>query len=295
MDLKKTPFIPLYHFVSDDPPEFLTSLYKVFSVKQFQKQLDFYLKYFMPIALEDFPYLKDKKFRKPPMLLSFDDGFRNFYEVVFPILYSKGIPSVVFVCNDFVERKQAFYRLKVGAILAQINDETWRKIPLLASFKSKKECKKFVRLWYQHHLEELDACFRDFYPDFDENAFKDLFMGKDDLEKLYKKGVGIGGHSATHPNFELISTEEQLNEAMKSMQFIKENFPQSVYAFAFPFSDKGVRKEFFQQAHAQKLFDVSFGTGGWKKSANPNHYQRLAVESLPKWKSEFVMNLKRFF
>lgn len=294
MNLKKIPFVPLYHFVSDEPPVFLTTLYKVFSVKQFQKHLDFYLRYFTPIGLEDFPYLKDKKFRKPPMLLTFDDGFRNFYEVVFPILYAKGIPSAIFVCNDFVEQKQAFYRLKVGAILAQLNDEKWQQHPSLRSFKSIKKCKKYIRSWYQNQKEVLDTCFQDFYPDFDEKNLKDLFMGKDELEKLYKKGVAIGGHSSTHPNFELLSTEEQLNEAKLSMQFVKENFPQSVYAFAFPFSDKGLQREFFQQAEEQGVFDISFGTGGWKKSANPNHYQRLAVESVPKWKSQLSLILKRF-
>ena len=41
---------------------------------------------------------------RPPVLLTFDDGYRSFHDVVAPLLREFGMPGVVFVITDYADR-----------------------------------------------------------------------------------------------------------------------------------------------------------------------------------------------
>ncbi|MGE5624343.1 MAG: polysaccharide deacetylase family protein [Bacillota bacterium] len=56
----------------------------------------------------------DRAGGKPVALISFDDGYRDVYELAFPLLKRKGIPAVVFVVTDLV-----------GSSRLQIHDELY--------------------------------------------------------------------------------------------------------------------------------------------------------------------------
>ena len=110
---------PFYHAVSDIPMPHIRHLYRVKTVAEFERDLDFLLKHYTPIDFHELPNLLQHKPRsgKPPMLLSFDDGLREFYDPIAPILLRKGIPAICFLNSGFLDNKDLFFRYKASLLI----------------------------------------------------------------------------------------------------------------------------------------------------------------------------------
>ena len=85
--------LPYYHMVSDEALPHVRPLYAYRSVRQFTADLDFFLKYYQPIALADLLAHMNAGKVLPPrsFLVTFDDGFREMAEIAAPILKAKGV------------------------------------------------------------------------------------------------------------------------------------------------------------------------------------------------------------
>src|ERR1035437_6536104 len=89
---------PFYHSVSDEEILHLKHLYNVKTKKEFKKDIEFFLKYYQPIQVADLmKAIENERPVKNCFLLSFDDGFRQVYDIVVPILKEKGIPAIFFL------------------------------------------------------------------------------------------------------------------------------------------------------------------------------------------------------
>jgi hypothetical protein len=119
----KREIFPFYHTVSDDELIHIKNLYQVRSIKAFEKDLDFFLKYYEPIDFLTFKANFDtaKPTKKNTFLLTFDDGLREFHDTIAPILLRKGIPSVCFLNSAFINNQDLFYRYKVSILIEKLN------------------------------------------------------------------------------------------------------------------------------------------------------------------------------
>jgi len=111
---RKKIIVPFYHTVAEQPLPHIKHLYRMKTVEEFQKDLDFLLKYFEPIDIETLYHLHIHKTvpKKPVFHLTFDDGMKEMYDIVAPILIKKGVPATFFVNSAFVDNKVLFYRHK---------------------------------------------------------------------------------------------------------------------------------------------------------------------------------------
>src|SRR4030042_2420316 len=101
---------PFYHAVSDESLPHLRHLYSIRSVKKFSKDLDFFLKHYKPVSFSDlFEVLKGTgKVSNPLMALSFDDGLREVYNIIAPLLLKKGIPATFFINTALASNRLLF-------------------------------------------------------------------------------------------------------------------------------------------------------------------------------------------
>jgi peptidoglycan/xylan/chitin deacetylase (PgdA/CDA1 family) len=68
-------------------------------------------------------------------------------------------------------------------------------------------------------------------------------------EELLKQGFYLGAHSHSHPEYRTVSLEEQLDQTFTSMDFLVQQFNLPYRWFAFPFTDEGVSRKFFEEAY----------------------------------------------
>ena len=259
--------LPFYHAVAEQPLPYIQHLYKMKTVKEFLKDLDFLLKHFEPIDAEALYHFHVNKTvpEKPVFHLTFDDGLKEIYEIVAPILLQKGVPATFFVNSGFVDNKALFYRyhasLAVEALLEKGELKNLLKTEILScSYKDRSA------LFQYFSQQEVTDFLKTEKP----------YLTVEQIKTLRAQGFTIGAHSEDHPYYYEISLEEQVRQTLSSLEFVSSIVKQKLRLFAFPFTDFKVSKHFFEEI--KPFVDLSFGTANFAKSEIPFHYQRIAAE-----------------
>jgi peptidoglycan/xylan/chitin deacetylase (PgdA/CDA1 family) len=279
---------PFYHAVNDNPGAHLKHLYPIKSRNEFTEDLDKLLQYYEPLS-PDFLINGIPKYDRPGFILSFDDGLREVKEVIAPLLLSKGIPSIFFLNNNFIDNKGLFFRYKVSILVDRIikkglRNSEFKEIQLFFGknfFKTNAGLiKKLYSLDFKsRHLPDkiariLDLSFEDYL-----GHYKP-YLEHEEILDLKKKGFYLGAHSREHPEFYNLDGESQEDEIKESLLDIKHRFHLEYSFFAFPFTDYGVDSRVFESLYnsPEKILDASFGTSGFKTPGKFPHYQRLSME-----------------
>ena len=276
---KKIPFLPFYHLVTDEIPRHIKFLYKPFGTVAFEKHLDFYLKHYKPV--EQIPDFNKNGY----FLLSFDDGLREIYDIVVPILKRKGVRAVIFVNSEFVDNRDLMFRYKASLLVDRLINKSLtsaEKQFLITAFKSHglnfSDIKRSILNIDFLHRAIIDNLLENFEIDIPQYLREQKpYMTLNQLKSLEKYGFWIGMHSASHPDFKQLTVDEQLSEINAGLEWHRTNFPNQPNYFAFPFSDDGLKKTFIE-SFGDLGIPNSFGTAGIKKDICRNHYQRFPVE-----------------
>jgi peptidoglycan/xylan/chitin deacetylase (PgdA/CDA1 family) len=277
--------LPYYHAVSDTPMPHLQKLHVVRTVKQFNDDLEFFLKHYQPISVDDLVAMKHGKMHleKPSFLLSFDDGLKEVAEIIQPILQRKGIPAISFVNTNFAKGEDIFFRYKASLLHQHImthckEDEYILK--LLADYLEHQQAGVFediTEFLLNINYESKDAL--DIIAEITDYTFsgrgKDIYMNVTQLQSL-AANIQIGAHSVDHPEFRFIDEAERAAQVTESIKEIHEWVAPAYRLFSFPFTDYGVDASFFNWL--AKELDISFGCAGLKKEKFPFHLQRIWME-----------------
>jgi peptidoglycan/xylan/chitin deacetylase (PgdA/CDA1 family) len=259
---------PFYHAVSDEKIMHLMHLYKVKTVAQFVRDLDLLLKYYIPVSHEDLldSYRKDSPLQGKSFLLSFDDGLREFHDIIAPVLLKKGIPAVCFLNSAFIDNNALFYRYKASILIELFRAKSF-DINLLEIPYSRREM-----------LDEIAASqgydFSEYLKD------KQPYLTGSQVAKLISQGFGFGAHSIDHPEYRFISEDEQIRQTRESILEVCTKFGLNYRLFSFPFTDFGVSAGFFEKIFdpVHPIADITFGGAGLKKDFRTEHLQRIPFE-----------------
>ncbi|MFT5167639.1 MAG: peptidoglycan/xylan/chitin deacetylase (PgdA/CDA1 family) [Saprospiraceae bacterium] len=280
-------FLPFYHSVQNEVPlSHIQHLYPLRTVKNFEKDIDFLLKNYTPIDLRGLvDQLKSgKPFEANTFFLSFDDGLREVYDFIEPILSKKGVPATIFLNAAFVDNRDLFFRYKASLLIdhlekSKISAATEKIIRQRLGVPHIKQA--ILKVNYQNRkvldeiAEYLEISFDDFL-----NQYQP-YLSTEQINRLLQKGYTFGSHSVDHPLYSDLTSTEQIRQTKDSQYFINNNFPQDVKAFAFPFTDHGVPTSFFETIKKEQLLDITFGTAGLKNDSTAFHLQRFPVEEFP--------------
>jgi peptidoglycan/xylan/chitin deacetylase (PgdA/CDA1 family) len=190
---------------------------------------------------------------RPLAAVTFDDGYRDVYELAFPLLRRKGIPTAVFVVTDitgsreiqahdrlYLALSRAFARWADPAgglrrLLAGVGIE----IPGMEQWTGVGWTAGSVLVWLLRGLSRADVrLIIDALEDevgFDEGAARSLFpMTWDMLARMQRAGVVIGSHTRTHAWLTLEDREEALDELCGSRRELESRLGTTVRHFAYP-------------------------------------------------------------
>lgn len=277
--------IPVYHTVSDDHLPHLKHLMQYKSEKEFEKDLDQISRNFQFVNWEEFKDFRQGKFqpKKKIALLTFDDGLSEFIEVVAPILERKGIYALNFINPKFIDNKAMMYRCKASLLMETILPLKEKEFDQISkkSFNSitKKELlKKIQTITFQEQMK-IDIIAHAFDLNFKEYLQnKKPYLSLEQLKTLTAKGFGISNHGYDHPHYHLFTLQEQIENTKISLDFLKKNNFISE-SFAFPFTDFGVKKEFFDQIFTTENLFCTFGSAGLKLDDFEKNIQRVPMEN----------------
>jgi peptidoglycan/xylan/chitin deacetylase (PgdA/CDA1 family) len=279
--------IPYYHIVADADAPHVKHLYVFRNTRQFRADLDFFLANYSPVGLMDvIDHLKAGKALPPkPFLLTFDDGFREMYDVVAPILKEKGVPATFFLATGFVDNLGMAHHNQISVLIEHLirNPESsaLSQVEKLLNQNSIPGTGMFSRLLAIRYREKKVV------GDIAANCGCDLagylsaarpYLTSEQIRSLLAQGFTIGAHSVDHPLYSELSLADQLFQTEESLRFVAGRFQVAYRAFAFPHSDSGVGRQFFQRLHGEGKLDVSFGTAGMVKHSCAQNLERFTME-----------------
>lgn len=278
--------IPVYHSVSNEKIPHLEHIISYKNINNFEKDLDFLAKNFQFVNWDEFKEFVNGnlKPKKKIALLTFDDGLREFKTIIAPILLRKGIFAINFVNPEFIDNQKMMFRnqasLLVNAVLnaKEIPDKIsqFLKINHINQQKVKDEILK-IDFKNKEKLNEIATLFE---LDFKDYLLKNQpYLNIEEIHKLSDMGFTFGAHSMNHPLYNKLSLDRQLEETKDSLKFLKNNAlkPET---FAFPFTDYGVSKSFFDQLFTtEKELFCTFGSAGIKKDSFTKNFQRIPMEN----------------
>lgn len=276
-----------YHTVSDAPLPHVRHLYCARDTATFRADLDYLLRYYTPIHLSTWlDYYHDHKPLPPnTLLLTFDDGLAECYHIIAPILEEKGVPAVFFINSDFVDNRALMFRYKASLLIEELLghsplpfenlQQCWQRHGLV--FTSVKESLLSIRWQEQALLDDLAIQLGYSFDDFVKKTSP--YLTTPQLQDLLDRGFALGSHSQNHPRYHYLPLKAQLAQTLRSQEWLEKRFDLKQRVFAFPFTDYGVSKAFFNQVLGEAAFDMTFGGAGLKREQIRGQIQRWGVET----------------
>ena len=273
---------PFYHAVSNQVLPHTKHLYSLRNTAQFEADLDYLLGHFEAVKMSEFlagGIRRDPK--KPPMVLSFDDGLIQCYQEIMPILLKKGIPATFFLNNDFIDNKAMFFRFKVSLLLELLPEKSevekeraarilqcpvseLRKRLLDLSYLERELIDRVAELWYYSFEAYLSG--------------NPIYLNLHHIADMMKKGFEFGAHGLDHPLFSLLPAHEVLDHIRQSTEDLQTRFGLEYKYFSFPFTDYGVQDEIIEELFRRGIIDAGFGAAGLKEDRWPGYKQRVPME-----------------
>ena len=260
--------VPYYHMVSDRFVPHVSHLYRFRTVAEFRGDLEFFLGRFAPVSLTDIVDSLDgrRALGRPCFHLTFDDGFREMYDVVAPILERAGVPATFFLNTAFLDGGGLAHHNALSLLADRVKpqDAGARKRILAIPYGET----SLVRSVAETLEVDLDGYVREMRP----------YLSSEQVATLIRRDFSIGAHSHDHPLYADLSLEEQLAQTKTSIEWLEARFGLSPKAFAFPHRDDGVGPAFFTVAFGELALDVTFGTGDLVAHFHPRNIERVSME-----------------
>ncbi|MHA1845686.1 MAG: polysaccharide deacetylase family protein [Promethearchaeota archaeon] len=237
--------------------------------KNFEKQVQFYLKYLNKVETFN---LKEISYTKPLFFLTFDDGYRDNFEIALPILKKYSLPSIFLITTGLIGTENLLWHDKVRLFFEKRKNNN-----LFNSMHVKRECKRRLN---QLKKKRLDVFAREIeeIPEFQNRSLR-LMMDWTQVHELYHNKFLIGIHSHTHPVMSALDFNQQVEEIKKSIELIRENLNYNPIFCSYP---EGTSSSYGSDTiEILKKFGIqySFTTvcGLNQRETNPYRLKRIGV------------------
>lgn len=184
---------------------------------------------------------------KACVVLTFDDGYWDNYEIVFPLLKQRGIPATFFVSTDYIGTRRPLWDWEVMNLVTQSRDLRRVKIgDLMVEQRPVESRDGFARRIFgylksasrdvqAHVLDDL----RRRAGDGSAGAASDRCMTWEELRTMRQAGMEIGSHAVSHRSLAPLSSDEAIEEIRQSKARIEQELGDRCLHFAFPFGSRG--------------------------------------------------------
>ena len=175
--------------------------------------------------------------KKPNVIISFDDGYKDFLDHALPILKKHKIHSHMNICPGLIDDKKIPWTQIVN--LSLINNDK-KFLNLLDKFNIKYHakinepefisiCNSIISLKNNNYIKFIDEVYNL------KNNYENLLMKWDDINKCISNNVLIGSHSMYHINLDKNILKERRNlEITESKKIIEKKTNKAVEIFALP-------------------------------------------------------------
>lgn len=270
-----------YHSVSDEHLPHQEHIYPPEPVARFEAAMRYIKRHYQPVsyAQVDAHVAEGQPLPPKALHLSFDDGFRQCFDVVRPILIGLDIPCTFFIATDWLDNQSMFYRNQVSLCIERVEaldsgDRTAAFAELNQALeldlKGKADFGAWIRSLVRQDEEELRTALRVLGVDAPTYLKEELpYLSRNQLRQLHAEGFTIGCHTRSHHKLVRLAPEQQEIEIVESAQVVAGITGQPVVPFSFPNSGNGLDRAHLATIRQRNpILGLFFDTQGLQPDAD---------------------------
>jgi len=258
------------------------------------RQLSYIKKNFLAVHLSDaVDIITSKKRMKQPILsLTFDDGFQNNYDVVFPMLKELRLPATIFPVTGFVDTDYTIWYCTLNKAFAESKKKSiiWmhRKYDLRSMRERTEACMNIKNLLKKMPhtvlVQEVDKIttllgYRHSIKVSKKSPYR--ILNSRDMKTMQKSGlIEFGAHTHTHSILSLLKDREKEFEIRTSIDHIKGITGRDCGVFSYPNGEQGDFEEQTQSILAKNGIKRAFSMmrGPNYADTSPLSFRRYGIE-----------------
>lgn len=207
----------------------------------FVSQIEYLAEHFTIVSLD--AVLERLRAQPPParreVVLAFDDGLRNNYTVVYPILKRLGVQATYFVCPGLVESGRWLWNHEARERLRALTSS--QRAEVCASIKSPESEVEDIIEWMKTLDPERRGVAEDDIraatPGFEPTPLqRERFdvMRWEELDALDPDLITIGSHTVTHPILTTLDHSALVFEIQESRRWLERRLGREIEHFCYP-------------------------------------------------------------
>lgn len=226
----KQPRILMYHIIGDEE----------LPVRQFEWQLKFLRAKFEPISLGTLlDRLQANTLSGREVVITFDDGVGNHYNVAWPVLRAHDVPATFFVCPDLTESGEWLWRTELRMRLKLLDAIERTTAARLAGCQAQDV--EAIMEWtrglpmddrtaFQNDIKKRTGAFSPSRAQMERHTP----LTWDQLRQMDARLITIGSHTRTHPMLPTLDERALHDEIAGSRRILEKKLDREVDLFSYP-------------------------------------------------------------
>ena len=260
----------MYHYVSSAQDNEIFSNIPSLSTDILEDQIKFLLREYSPITHNELSafFLGQKELPKKAFILTFDDGFKQHFNNVYPILKHYNLEGSFFIPTmPLIEQKTHFLekqRVVQYATFEHYSDflqifwqECEKKLPkqlrkytptkynianmsYLRQFTFYTDEERYFRFLRDKIIPKeilhdvIDIIFYDRFKN-EKNFIKQYYLTPQEIKSMANGGMNIGAHSHSHPYLTKIGNKDMQQEILQSFDYLEKMVQTKIESFSYPY------------------------------------------------------------
>lgn len=264
----------------------------IVSLNIFTKQVDALRSKFPIISLSEAVKQMREGYAKNRIqaVLTFDDGYRDNYEAVFPILTKRGFPAVFSIATGYVGSGMPLWDWEIIIRMNTREDINEIKTPKNIFKRRANESQSSFTFRIFEEMKSADmetiqgviaflrkATAAKAGPyDFRDDGFMDWAQ----IRQMSQAGMEMGAHGTTHRSLSRMSLDEAVDEIKKGKLEVESNTGKPCLHFAFPFgSQKDYNQELINNVKEAGFQTCLLNIHGYNRMERDNFcFKRIIME-----------------
>lgn len=227
------------------------------------------------IGPADVQAAQESNSRARRVLITFDDGYRDNFEIAYPLLRRHGLTATFFLATGFIDEPRigwwdelAWMVRKAGAKSLPAGDWLAQSVPLQA----KEVAIATLVERYKGLPSEHAGAFLDYVAAGAESGRCDpmeaseMWMTWEMAREMRRGGMSIGGHTVDHPVLARLPPEQQAIEISRCASRLAEELGEQMAWFAYPVGGRDSFTAETQQMLRAEGVQLAFSFyGGWAR------------------------------
>jgi peptidoglycan/xylan/chitin deacetylase (PgdA/CDA1 family) len=238
--------ILVYHRVAHRQDSFLPSI----PLPVFEKQMECLARHFHVLELsEAVCALEQENVPRNAVVVTFDDGYLDNFEVAYPVLTALSLPATIFLTTGVIGTDRILWHDRVFRIFQETEATSVqefgpekRTLPLDGPLQ-----RTAARIRVLGHLKRLEPGSRDEKIDqlaerlgeADTPSGGRLMLSWEEVREMHRGGISFGSHTVTHPVLSRISPDRVQREVVESRREIERRLGTPITMFAYPNGRQG--------------------------------------------------------